>query len=104
MLSNAYFLAKFRFDTAENEPIKNLQNFVKKNVNFANFANSLGAPRPWTSRFAAPRQPARRARARRPGRARPGRRLSVPSGLRFFSPLILTRLEVLRTKKLEFRS
>ena len=34
MLSNAYFLriflAKFRFDTAENEPAKNLQNFVEK--------------------------------------------------------------------------
>ena len=28
MLSNAYFLAKFRFDTAENEPAKNLQKFV----------------------------------------------------------------------------
>ena len=27
MLSNAYFLAKSRFDTAENEPAKNLQNF-----------------------------------------------------------------------------
>jgi len=27
MLSNAYFLAKFCFDTAENEPAKNLQNF-----------------------------------------------------------------------------
>ena len=26
MLSNAYFLEKFRFDTAENEPAKNLQN------------------------------------------------------------------------------
>ena len=36
MLSNAYFLAKFRFDTAENEPAKNLQNFAK----FANFADS----------------------------------------------------------------
>ena len=34
MLWNAYFLAKFRFDTAENEPAKNLQNFAK----FANFA------------------------------------------------------------------
>ena len=32
MLSNAYFLTKFRFDTAENEPAKNLQNV-------ANFAN-----------------------------------------------------------------
>ena len=29
MLPNAYFLAKFRFDTAENEPAKNLQNFEK---------------------------------------------------------------------------
>ena len=28
MLSNAYFLAKFRFDTAENEPAKNLQNLL----------------------------------------------------------------------------
>ena len=27
MLSNAYFLAKFRFDTAENEPTKNSANF-----------------------------------------------------------------------------
>ena len=35
MLSNAYFLVKFRFDTAENEPAKNLQNFAKKIVNFA---------------------------------------------------------------------
>ena len=34
MLSNAYFLAKFRFDTAENERAKKLQNFA----NFANFA------------------------------------------------------------------
>ena len=30
MLSNAYFPAKFRFDTAENEPAENLQKFVKK--------------------------------------------------------------------------
>ena len=32
MLSNAYVLANFRFDTAENEPAKNLQNFEKKAV------------------------------------------------------------------------
>ena len=32
MLSNAYFLAKFRFDTAENEPAKNLQNFATAQV------------------------------------------------------------------------
>ena len=41
MLSNAYFLAKFRFDTAENEPAKNLQNFAK----IANFAD----PNPLTA-------------------------------------------------------
>ena len=28
MQSNAYFLAKFRFDTAENEPAKNLQTML----------------------------------------------------------------------------
>ena len=39
MLSNAYFLAKFRFDTAENEPAKNLQNFGKF-ANIANYARS----------------------------------------------------------------
>ena len=36
MLSNAYFLAKFHFDTAENEPAKSLQNFA----NFPNFAKT----------------------------------------------------------------
>ena len=30
MLSNAHFLAKFRFGTAENEPAKNLQNFRRR--------------------------------------------------------------------------
>ena len=39
MLSNAYFLAKFRFDTAENEPAKNLQNLAKKIAKFLNFAD-----------------------------------------------------------------
>ena len=37
MLPNAYSLAKFRFDRAENEPAKNLQNF-------ANFPNLARAP------------------------------------------------------------
>ena len=40
MLSNAYFLAKIRFDTAENEPAKNLQHFA----NFPNFANFHPCP------------------------------------------------------------
>ena len=35
MLSNAYFLAKFRFDTAENEPAKNLQNFANSRERFS---------------------------------------------------------------------
>ena len=50
MLSNAYFLAKFRFDTAENEPAKNLQKFA----NFPNFANPNHRPAPAeeTARFA----------------------------------------------------
>ena len=39
MLSNAYFLAKNCFDTAENEPAKNLQNFAEEIANFANVAN-----------------------------------------------------------------
>ena len=41
MLSNAYFLANFRFDTAANEPAKNLQNFA----NFPNFALAPSARR-----------------------------------------------------------
>ena len=47
MLSNAYFLAKFRFDTAENEPAKNLQILQKeiKNVHFSNFAGFEGFAR-----------------------------------------------------------
>ena len=43
MLQNAYFLTKIGFDTAENEPAKNVQIFVK----FANFANPGPLPL-WT--------------------------------------------------------
>ena len=39
MLSNAYFLAKFRFDTAENEPAKNVQNFRKMHFRKMHFRN-----------------------------------------------------------------
>ena len=35
MLSNAYFLAKFRFDTAENEPAQKLQNKQTQVPDFA---------------------------------------------------------------------
>ena len=37
MLSNAYFLTKFRFDTAENEPAKNFAKIVQNYVKFAKF-------------------------------------------------------------------
>ena len=51
MLSNAYFLAKFRFDTAENEPAKNLQKFA----NFPSFADpTIAADRCLRWRPAAP--------------------------------------------------
>ena len=48
MLSNAHFLAKFRFDTAENEPSKNLQYFA----NFPNLRVAHGGAflfRHWSS-------------------------------------------------------
>ena len=41
MLSNAYFLAKFRFDTAENEPAKNCKTLPEHFAKFANFANAF---------------------------------------------------------------
>ena len=41
MLSNTYFLAKFRFDTAENEPAKNLQNFRKMHFRKMHFRKML---------------------------------------------------------------
>ena len=58
MLSNAYFLAKFRFDTAEDEPAKNLQNFRKmhfsKNAFFEKSENREVA----TCRLRVPKHPA----------------------------------------------
>ena len=68
MLSNAYFLAKFRFDIAENEPAKNLQNFANF-ANVPNFANpnpletAGGGPGPGAN--AAGPSPAARAAASR---------------------------------------
>ena len=47
MLSSAYFLAKCRFDTAENEPAKNLQNFRKMHFRKMHFRKMhLGAQVP----------------------------------------------------------
>ena len=47
MLSNAYFLAKFRFDTAENEPAK-----AKFWKNFANLIFARSRPKEATLRLA----------------------------------------------------
>ena len=46
MLSNAYFLAKFRFDTAENEPAKNLLNLLIVTINCCQFSG-ISPPRLW---------------------------------------------------------
>ena len=43
MLPNTYFLAKCRFDTVENEPAKNLQNFRKMHFSKMHFSTT-GTP------------------------------------------------------------
>ena len=68
MLSNAYFLAKFRFDTAENEPAKNLQNFRKMHFRKIHFSMSffsifLSAPQVATSGLEAAVRAAKAAEA-----------------------------------------
>ena len=75
MLSNTDVLAKFRFDTAENEPTKNLQNFPKK---IANFANSRD-PKPYPRRRTASRRPPA-AGPRTPGPPRSASPRGEPSG------------------------
>ena len=77
MPSNAYFLSKFRFDTAENEPANILQNSTKfcKNVLilllfFAAARGSISAPSPLRAELSDPRR-RRSARRRRRCRARP---------------------------------
>ena len=76
MLSTAYFLAKFRFDTAENEPAKSLQKKSPQNANFAlpsllsNFANEVGArPAPGPGPLREPLGAGRARRHRGPARA-----------------------------------
>ena len=88
MLSNAYFLAKIRFDTAENEPAKNLQKKFKKFLKIANFAN-FANPNPLTRLehrriprpSSRPRRTANRASPLRSGAllAPPRRRLRPPN-------------------------
>ena len=68
MLSNAYFVAKFRFDTAENKPAKNLQNFAKLILQkIANFAQAAAENPPRAeggSRRGAAVEPSARREAR----------------------------------------
>ena len=45
MLSNAYFLAKFRFDTAENEPAKKFAKICKFEYWLLSFFEELGVSR-----------------------------------------------------------
>ena len=75
MLSNAYLLAKIRFDTAENEPAKNSD--VQKLQKFAEFAN-FADPKPRTLTLTPAgwevQHGARRRRADVPGPRRRGER------------------------------
>ena len=65
MLSNAYFLDNFGFDTAENEPAKKLQKYYlqflfEKKDNFANFRCRPEERRPRLRPHRAPGPPAGR--------------------------------------------
>ena len=85
MLSNAYFLAKFRFDTAENEPAKNLQNFkFCQNLNFANFADPKER---WQSNEGVTKQTADRGCSEVRPLHRRGRRREAPVRLPQRSPV-----------------
>ena len=66
MLSNAYSLAKFRFDTAENEPAKNWQEFC----NLLTFRRTFRRRRRRRCRRP-PRPPRRRSRPGSPRRGPP---------------------------------
>ena len=88
MLSNASFLAKFRFDTAENEPAKNLhfsKNAFSKNAFFAaptGGAELLLREQEGPLRFDAGRRaglPSRGSEAAPGARARGGSRLRRPA-------------------------
>ena len=76
MLSNAYLLAEFRFDTAENEPAKNLQNFGKMHFSKMHFSKNA---------FSAASVPTLVAWARGP-RA-DARAIRETNGVRFEHPL-----------------
>ena len=93
MFQNAYFLAKFGFDTAENKPAKICKVGKKLAQNVANFANTdsnYADVRP-ARRDAAPRRAPcrsrRRARARAPPAPRGGPKLGAPLAVLFFEQL-----------------
>ena len=73
MLSNAYFLAKFRFDTAENEPAQNLQNFRKMHFRKMHFRKMHFRGRQAEGERTDSRAPGPRAARRAVAPGRPGR-------------------------------
>ena len=83
MLSNAYFLEKIRFDTAENEPAKKLQNFRKMHFRKCIF-RQMHFRKCYPIRRSAPvRGPAELpyAEERRGGRGTPPSRRAAHAGL-----------------------
>ena len=71
MLSNSYLLAKFCFDTAENEPAKNLQNICK------NPAAEIGTLRTADDQSATPAAAAPAARKKTLKEKKPKKKLSM---------------------------
>ena len=81
MLSNAYFLAKIRFDTAENEPAKNLQNFRKMHFRKMHLKHVCVRSNLGAGGLRAPRRRGR-GRARVDGHVRGGPRRAHAGGVR----------------------
>ena len=98
MLSNAYFLAKFRFDTAENEPAKNLQNFRKMHFSKMHLLCNPGCPPSARRRRAggSSRRRCSRSPPRRPARA--GADLAEARGARLALENVASVLELLYPK------
>ena len=82
MLSNAYFIAKFNFDTAENEPAKDFQNLLKTFLSYQ--LRSAERPAPLRPREVTPQTAACFGTCRgSPSRSRGCRRGSVAPGPEF---------------------
>ena len=107
MLSNAYFLPKFRFDRAENEPAKNLKIF-EKIKNFPKKVCHIPSPRPQVRRHATLRSSSRAsstspAPTTRP-RARSGAQKKGLRVTRYFIFLLSARVRLYRQRSLQVNS